>query len=183
MWFKILPAGTPKSQRLTGTLAAIPTTLHNIRRKSCPKSSTRAHDQVRQSLLSVAFWGFKCLRIGIHRGFEGRMSHGPSTLWCRILRGQRSLLLLCCRQFLGRLYLRVVVIQAYLGLVSAARFFREHISGHGVSAGSRSAADLAELTLAALALQVGTVAQTAQQRRITVNRGQGLLTNISGRDR
>jgi hypothetical protein len=49
--------------------------------------------------------------------------------------------------------------------------------------GSGAATDFPELTLTALSFQVGNVAQAAQQRRITVNRGQRTPSDISGRDR
>ena len=46
-----------------------------------------------------------------------------------------------------------------LRLVSATRFGGEQVAGHGIGAGTRAAANSAEETASALALQPGTVVQ------------------------
>ena len=46
-----------------------------------------------------------------------------------------------------------------LRLISATRFCGEQVAGHGIGAGTRAAANSAEETASALALQPGTVVQ------------------------
>jgi hypothetical protein len=49
---------------------------------------TRAHDQVRQSCLCLAFRSFQCLRVAVHRCFERCMLDGS----LRFYLGQQLLL-------------------------------------------------------------------------------------------
>ena len=50
-----------------------------------------------------------------------------------------------------------------LGGVGAERFFGQIVAGHRISAGARAAADILVLTKAALAFQLGSVAQFEEQ--------------------
>jgi hypothetical protein len=45
--------------------------LHNSPQQSCVNNLTRAHDQIRQALLRLAFWLVERLRIAIHGGLKG----------------------------------------------------------------------------------------------------------------
>src|ERR1700756_3978828 len=64
-------------------------------------------------------------------------------------------------------------------LVSATGFRGEQVAGRGIGAGTRAAANSAEETASALALQPGTIVQGHEQRRVAIHLSQRLGHHVA----
>src|SRR5258708_38189581 len=64
--------------------------------------------------------------------------------------------------------------------IRTASLFRKVVSADGKSPGAGAATEVAELTAAALPLQIGTVAEGLEQRRITVDVRKRLVPHAAG---